>query len=130
VSGGVPDFWQMLGLAVVDVGDDDDARFEVTCPDWVMSPFGTVHGGALSMIFDTTLAVAIARRLSPPEDRIATHQLTVSYASFTSERRLACRTRIVSLARTVAVAEGEILEPGGKLVAKALGTFGVRRRAS
>ena len=129
MTDGVPDFWRTLGLTVVDLGDAD-ARFAIDCPDWVMSPFGTVHGGALSMIFDTALAVAIARRLSPPEDRIATHQLTVSYSSFTTERRLACRTRIVSLARTVAVAEGEISEPEGKLVAKALATFGVRRRAS
>jgi uncharacterized protein (TIGR00369 family) len=108
---------------------DEEAVVEMTAPDWAMSPFGTVHGGAISMFCDTALAVAIARRVSGPEDRIATHQLTVSYASFTRERVLRCRSRIVSLARTVAIAEGDVHDASGTVVAKALGTFGVRRRA-
>ena len=124
-----PDFWRALGLAIVSAGDDE-AVLEMTCPDWVMSPFGTVHGGALSMLFDTALAVAIARRVCGPEDRIATHQLSVSYASFTTERVLRCHARLVSLTRTVAVAEGEVRDGAGTLVAKALGTFGVRRRTA
>ena len=121
------DFWQALGLRIVEAGEDE-ATVEMTAPDWMMSPFGAVHGGAIAMFFDTALPVAIARRLSGPEDRIATHQLSVSFASFTTERRLTCRSRVVSLTRTVAVAEGEVRDSSGKLVAKALGTFGVRRR--
>jgi uncharacterized protein (TIGR00369 family) len=122
-----PDFWRALGLAIVSTGDDE-AVVEMTAPDWAMSPFGAVHGGALAMFFDTALAVAIARRVSGPEDRIATHQLSVTYSTFTSERVLRCHARVVSLGRTVAVAEGEIRDAGGTIVAKALGTFGVRRR--
>ena len=123
----VPDFWQALGLAIVETGEGE-AVVEMRCPPWTLSPFGTVHGGAISMLCDTALAVAIARRLGGPEDRIATHQLSVSYASFTTERVLRCRARAVSLTRTVAVAEGDVHDAAGKLVAKALGTFGVRRR--
>ena len=100
------------------------------CPDWTISPFGTVHGGALAMCFDTALAVAIARRLDGPEDRIATHQLSVSYAAFTTDRTLRCHARLVSLARTVAVAEGELRDQTGRLIAKALGTFGVLRKSN
>ena len=123
-----PDFWQALGLTIVSSGDDE-AVLEMQCPDWLMSPFGAVHGGAISMLCDTALAVAVARRVSPPEDRIATHQLTVSYAAFTTERTLRCHARLSSLTRTVAVAEGEVRDASGRLVAKALGTFGVRRQS-
>jgi len=123
------DFWTALGLAVAE-SEDGGAVADLTVPDWLMSPFGTVHGGALAMVFDTVLAVAIVRRLDGPEDRVATHQLTVSYATFTGARRLRCHARVVRLARTVAIAEGEITDPEGTLVAKALGTFGVRRRTS
>jgi acyl-coenzyme A thioesterase PaaI-like protein len=42
---------------------------------------------------------------------------------------LRCHARIVSLGRTVAVAEGEIRDATETVVAKALGTFGVRRRS-
>jgi acyl-CoA thioesterase len=124
-----PDFWRALGLAIVATGEED-AVVEMTSPDWAISPFGTVHGGAISMLCDTALAVAIARRLDGPEDRIATHQLTVSYTAFTTERLLRCHARLVSLTRTVAVAEGDVHDGTGRLVAKALGTFGVRRRSA
>ena len=124
-----PDFWRALGLAIVATGEED-AVVEMTSPDWAISPFGTVHGGAISMFCDTALAVAIARRLSGPEDRIATHQLTISYASFTTDRVLRCHAKLASLTRTVAVAEGEVRDESDRLVAKALGTFGVRRRST
>jgi uncharacterized protein (TIGR00369 family) len=124
-----PDFWRALGLAIV-ASNDGETEVIMEAPDWAMSPFGAVHGGAIAMFFDTALAVAIAGRLEWPDDRIATHQLAVSYATFTKDRRLRCRARVVSLARTVAVAEGEVLDAAGTVVAKALGTFGIRRRAS
>jgi uncharacterized protein (TIGR00369 family) len=124
-----PDFWQALGLAIVETGAET-AVLEMSCPDWAMSPFGTVHGGAIAMFFDTALAVAISRRLDGPQDRIATHQLSVSYATFTSERVLRCHARVVSLTRTVAVADGEVRDAADRVVAKALGSFGVRRRST
>ena len=80
----------------------------------------------IATLFDTGLAVAIARRLDP-EDRVATHNLNVTYVAFTRERSLRCQARVVSLRRTVAVADGEVVAADGTLVAKALGTFGVRR---
>lgn len=124
-----PDFWRALGLVIVSTGDED-AVVEMTAPDWAMSPFGTVHGGALAMFFDTALAIAIARRVNGPDDRIATHQLSVTYSTFTKERVLRCRSKVVSLARTVAVAEGEIRDPNDVVVANALATYGIRRRSS
>jgi uncharacterized protein (TIGR00369 family) len=91
-----------------------------------MSPFGAVHGGVIAALFDTGLAIAVARRLGAPE-RIATHNLNVTYVAFAREQRLFCRSRVISLRRSVAVAEGEVTTAGGTLVAKAIGTFGVRR---
>ena len=127
MSADAPDFWRAHGLVIASTGEDE-AVLEMTCPDSGMSPFGTVHGGTIAMLCDTALAVAIARRVSGPDDRIATHQLTISYAAFTGDRVLRCHARIVSLGRTIAVAEGEVRDTSDTLVAKALGTFGVRRR--
>jgi serine/threonine-protein kinase len=41
---------------------------------------------------------------------------------------LRCHAKLASLTRTVAVAEGDVRDESDRLVAKALGTFGVRRR--
>jgi uncharacterized protein (TIGR00369 family) len=120
-----PGFWELLGFAI-ERADEREAILRMDVPEALLSPFGTVHGGVLATLFDTGLAVAVARRLDPT-DRIATHNLNVSYATFTRERVLWCRSRVVSLRRTVAIAEGEVTAAGDALVAKALGTFGVRR---
>jgi uncharacterized protein (TIGR00369 family) len=120
-----PGFWQLLGFSI-ERADEHEAVLRMDVPDALLSPFGTVHGGVLATLFDTGLAVAIARRLEPA-DRIATHNLSVSYVTFTRERVLWCRGRVVSLRRTVAVAEGEVTSGDGTMVAKALGTLGVRR---
>jgi uncharacterized protein (TIGR00369 family) len=125
----LPGFWRLLGFTIEEA-DESGAVLRMDVPEALVSPFGTVHGGIIATLFDTGLAVAIARRLDP-EDRIATHNLNVTYVAFTRDRVLRCHARVASVRRTVAVAEGEALAADGTLVAKALGTFGVRRlRAS
>jgi len=121
----LPGFWKLLGFAI-ERSDESEAVLRMDVPETLLSPFGTVHGGVIATLFDTGLAIAIARRLDP-EDRIATHNLNVTYVAFTRDRVLRCRARVVSLRRTVAVSEGEVRASDGTLVAKALGTFGIRR---
>ena len=121
----LPSFMSLLGLSI-EQADETGARLRMDVPEGWMSPFGAVHGGAIAALFDTGLAIAIARRLAPP-DRIATHNLNVTYVAFSRERILECRTRVLSLRRAVASAEGEVVTGGGVLVAKAVGTFGIRR---
>ena len=119
------DFWGVLGMSIVSA-DADDVVVRMDVPDALLSPFGQVLGGMVAALFDTALAVAVARRLGEP-GRIATHNLNVTYVAFTSSRRLECRARTVSLRTRVAIAEGEVLDDAGTLIAKAVGTFGVLR---
>ena len=125
MSRGAADFWALLGFAI-ESGDADGAVLRMDVPPALMRPFGTVHGGIIATLFDTGLAVAVARRLGT-DDRIATTSLTVTYASFTRSATLRCHARVVSLRRRAAVAEGEVVDGDGVLVAKALGAFDVRR---
>lgn len=125
---GLPSFMDVFGFHL-EHSDERAALLRMEVPDALMSPFGTVHGGVIAAFFDTGLAVAIARRLGPT-DRIATHNLNVSYTAFTREQKLLCHARVLSLHRAVAIAEGEVTTASGDLVAKAVGTFGVRRQAS
>jgi uncharacterized protein (TIGR00369 family) len=121
----LPPFMTLLGLGI-ERADEHEAVVRMDVPDALMSPFGAVHGGAIAALFDTGLAMAIARRLAAT-DRIATHNLNVTYVAFSREPLLRCRARVVSLRKAVAVAEGEVVTEAGTLVAKAIGTFGVRR---
>jgi uncharacterized protein (TIGR00369 family) len=116
---------KLLGLSI-ERADEHEALVRMQVPDALMSPFGAVHGGAIAALFDTGLAIAIARHLDAA-DRIATHNLNVTYVAFSREQVLLCRARVVSVRKAVAVAEGEVATDAGTVVAKALGTFGVRR---
>jgi uncharacterized protein (TIGR00369 family) len=122
----VPGCIGLLGLTI-ERADEAGAQLRMDVPQGWMSPFGAVHGGAIAALFDTGLAIAIARRLDAA-DRIATHNLNVTYVAFSRERVLFCRSRVLSLRRAVATAEGEVVTGDGTLVAKAVGTFGIRRR--
>ena len=121
----LPRFMEVLGLTV-EQADAKEVRVRMDVPDALMSPFGAVHGGFVAALLDTSFGVALHRRLEPA-DRIATHSLNVAYVAFSREQLLFCRTRVVSLRKAVAVVEGEVTTGDGTLVAKALGTFGVRR---
>ena len=123
-----PAFMDALGIDI-ERADEHGAVVRMDVPEDLMTPFGTVHGGVICALLDTALAIAISRRLDGP-DRIATHNLNVSFVAFAREQVLVCHTRVVSLRRSVAVVEGEVLTKGGTMIAKALGTFGVRRQAA
>ena len=123
-----PAFMGMLGFSIYRA-DEHEAVVRMDVPGALITPLGTVHGGVIAALFDTGLAIAIARRLSGL-DRIATHSLTVSYVAFSRGPVLFCRARVVSLRRSVATVEGEVVAESGALVAKALGTFAVRRHAA
>jgi acyl-CoA thioesterase len=118
-------FWDYLGFSI-ESADEREVVLRMDVPEQLMTPFDTVHGGIVATLFDTGLAVAVARRLEQP-DRIATHALQITYVAFTSARVLRCHARVVSLRRSIAVVEGEVTADDDTVVAKALGTFGVRR---
>jgi len=121
----VPAFMEVLGISI-EHADTVEAVVRMDVPEPLMTPFGSVHGGFIAALFDTALAIAVHRRLDA-SDRIATHNLNVSFVSFARDRHLVCRASVLSLRRAVAVAEGQVATADGALVAKAVGTFGVRR---
>jgi acyl-CoA thioesterase len=122
---GVPRFMEVLGLSI-ERADAEEVVVRMDVPDALMSPFGAVHGGFIAALLDTSFGVALHRRVDAA-DRIATHNLNVTYVAFSREQVLHCCARVVSLRKAVAIVEGEVTTGDGTLVAKALGTFGVRR---
>ena len=122
---GLPAFMEVLGLSI-ERADAEQAVVRMDVPDALMSPFGAVHGGFIAALLDTSFGVALHRRVDA-SDRIATHNLNVTYVAFSRDQILYCRARVVSLRKAIAIVEGEVTTTDGTLVAKALGTFGVRR---
>ncbi len=121
----MPAFWPLFGFAIEQADGEEVLRMDV--PEVLRGPHGQLHGGVVATLFDTGLAMAVVRRLTP-DDRIATHNLNVTYVTFARTDVLRCHARVLRLGQAVAVAEGEIVTPDGTLIAKATATFGVSRR--
>ncbi len=122
----LPPFFDYLGLSVLAVSTDE-VSVRMTVPAALYSPFGTVHGGAIAALIDTTIGIAVAAHLGP-HDRNVTHELNLNYISFAKGPTVLCRARVLRLGRHVASVEAEAVTEEGALVAKALGTFGLLRK--
>ena len=124
--GNLPEFFHFLGMSVVEASAEQ-VVLRMNVPKGFRSPYDRVHGGAIAALIDTAFGAAVATRLGP-SGRTATHELSVSYVSFAAEHTLVATARVLGMGKTVATVEGEVSTDDGRLVAKALGTFGVFRR--
>jgi acyl-CoA thioesterase len=117
------DFFRFLGMSIVEVSPEQ-AVLRMDVPREFRSPFDRVHGGAIAALIDTAGGAIVAVNL-PPNGRTATHEINVNYVSFAAEHTLLCTARVIGMGRSVATVEAEVRTEAGRLVAKALGAFGV-----
>lgn len=111
-----------LGFELTDVGD---GYVEIGCtPDeFHYNPYGMVHGGLIATLLDTATGCAIQTRL-PAGVGYATLNLAVNYlhAITTETGPVRCLGKVVSLGRTVAVSEADLVDGSGRILARATAT--------
>ena len=116
------EFTQAMGVEMIGVDDDGDFVLELALRPDHMSRAERVHGGVLFTLLDTALGRAILTHL--PEGRgCATVELKINYFRPVQDGRVRARARMKEMTRRLAYAEGEVLNAGGKVVARANGTF-------
>jgi acyl-CoA thioesterase len=87
-----------------------------------MSRANRVHGGVLFTLLDSALGRSILNAL--PEGRgCATVESKVNYFRPVQKGRVTARGRLKELTKSLAYAEGEVLNDQGKVLARASGTF-------
>jgi uncharacterized protein (TIGR00369 family) len=85
------------------------------------NPMGTLHGGILCDLADAAMGMAYYSMLEPGES-FTTLELKINFLRPFWMGRLVARGRVVSRGRTVGLAECEIEDDQGRLVAKANST--------
>jgi len=117
----VAEFTRALGVEMVGVVDGDFV-LELELRRDHMSRAERVHGGVLFTLLDTALGRAIIENL--PEGRgCATVEIKINYFRPVQHGRIRTRARMKELTRSLAYAEGEIVNAEGKVLARASGTF-------
>ena len=87
-----------------------------------MSRAARVHGGVLFSLLDTALGRAVIEEL--PEGRgCATVELKINYFRPVQDGTVRATGRCVQKTRSLAYAEGDVVNADGKLIARATATF-------
>ena len=99
---------------------DGEARLEVTVDERHLNPAGTVHGGMLATLVDTTMGAAVH---SAVDDEVpATSQLSVTYLRPGKPGELVVTARVRKRGTNIVVCEADVEQDGESLV-HALATF-------
>jgi acyl-CoA thioesterase len=105
---------------------DGVAVSEIEIQPQHMNPHGVVHGGVLYSMADNGMGAALYTVMRPDE-LCATIEIKIVYLAPVREGRVRCESKVLNRGKRVATLESEITV-GGKLVAKALGTFALFER--
>ena len=118
-------FAKLVGLSFPETGGP---QCEMRIEEKVLNVFGTVHGGAISTMADVSMGYALFDHLREDE-RLATLEMKINYIAAVSSGVLTAEAKLVNRTRNLAVLESRV-ECGGKLVAKAMGTFYISKKTS
>ena len=114
----------LLGIRLRSRGEGV-AVLELTLRPELMNSWESAHGGVIMTLLDIAMAVA-ARSADPKALGAITVEMKTSFIG-PSQDILVAEGRCIHFGKSIAFCEGEARDAGGKLVAKASGTFMVRR---
>ncbi len=114
-------FHRWAGMELIDVGDGD-AEVAMDLHPHHFNPQGMVHGGIISAIADTSIGLALRSKL-PAGMTHRTAQLDVHFLAKGSGNRLIGRGRAVHLGQRTGYGEAEVVDAGGRVLARASATF-------
>lgn len=117
-------FASHLGIRLRTRGEGH-ATLEADLRPELMNSWESAHGGVIMTLLDIAMAVA-ARSADPKAAGAVTVEMKTSFIG-TCQGVLVAHGRCIHLGRSVAFCEGEARDAAGKLVARASGTFMVRR---
>lgn len=118
-------FITFVGATAPEAGDGE-ARLEVEVDERHLNPAGTVHGGMLATLVDTTMGAAV-RSAAGEDDVPATSQLSVTYLRPGQPGRLVVTARVAKQGENITVCEADV-EQDGEAVAHAVATFALLHR--
>ena len=82
---------------------------------------GTLHGGVLCDVADAAMGIAYASTLAEGET-FTTLELKINFLRPFRTGKLAATARMVNAGRTIGLAECDVTDAGGRLIARAMST--------
>ena len=114
-------YWRHIGMTAV-VGDDGKTRVLMKVTEQLKQFYGNVHGGAIASLLDSAIAVELNQQLEPGESA-STVEIKINYLRPISEGNLWGEGKVIQKGRKIVVAQGEIKNDAGQILAIGTATF-------
>jgi len=116
---------QLIGFRVEEIGDGR-AVVSLSAGPQHANPMGTLHGGVLCDLADAAMGMAFVTTLKADES-FTTLTLSINFFRPVWQAHLRAEARVINRGKNVGYAECDVLDEGGKQVAKARSTCFVLR---
>lgn len=114
-----PGFLTLIGAETPEA-EDGTARLELEAEERHLNPAGSIHGGLLATLVDTTMGAAVA---SAVDDELpVTSQLTITYLRPGKPGPLVVTARVSKRGENLTICEADV-EQDGKTLVHGLATF-------
>lgn len=118
-------YYQLLGMKIIEI-KEGESKIQMPFKQGLTHPYRIVHGGAIASLADSSVAMALIS-LVEPKDRIATIEFKINFFAPVSKGKLEAQAKIIHKGSKTAVGEVEVKNEEGKLVAKVIATYSIRR---
>ena len=118
-------YYRLLGMEVTEI-KGGESRIQMPFKQDLTHPYGIVHGGAIASLADSAVAMALLS-LVEPEDRITTIEFKINFFAPISKGELEAHAKIIHRGSKTAVGDVEVIHEEGKLVAKVIATYSIKR---
>lgn len=120
-----PPIGKLVGMRLIGAGEGR-ATFEIDVDERHWNPMGTVHGGIFCDVADGALGISFASTLEEGES-FTTLELKVNFLKPVRKGKLRAEAKIIKRGKTIGLAECDVTDETGSLVAHATSTLMVLR---
>jgi uncharacterized protein (TIGR00369 family) len=111
---------KLVGFRLTSV-ESGKATFELEAGPQHANPMGTLHGGVLCDVADAAMGIAYASTLGDGES-FTTLELKINFLRPFRNGTLIATARVVKAGRTIGLAECDVTDATGRLIARAMST--------
>ncbi len=116
-------YYQLLQIRMDQI-DTGFARFRMPFRKELTQAYGVVHGGAIATLADTAVAFALMTIVQPGE-KVTTAEFKINFFSSVKSGEMIGEARVVHTGKRLVVADMEVKDQTGELVAKGMATYAI-----
>ncbi len=118
-------YYKLLGMEIMEI-KEGECKIEMPFKKDLTHPYRIMHGGAIASLADSSVAMALISVVEP-RDRFTTIEFKINFFAPVSKGKLEAHGKIIHKGSKTAVGEVEVKNEEGKLIAKLIATYNIRR---